>query len=500
MDDKIHQINTGNNLGRDKKAAQKNSGYITRLLITVTAVALLINYVETMVIPGVPAIQQELSTTATVASWITSAFLIVGCAVAPLFGKLGDTYGKKKMFLVALVFYIAGLGIAGVSQSIEVLILSRAVQGIGYAIMPLTLAVIADSFPKEKIATAQGIISATFAIGAAAGLVIGSYVVQSLGWHAAFHTTFILSIVLFGVIAKVMKKDAPVAKSKVDYIGAFSLMAGLSLILVYITEGPTLGWFSLEELALLIPGAALTVFFFVYENKIANPLIQLKLLKIRNVLVANLVGIVASFAMLLLFYGVIYYAQLPVPFGLGIDIVETGIILAPAMIAMILIGPLVGKMVTHAGPRPVLVMGSGILTVGLLLFIVNRASNVSLIIDTAVSFAGIVSIIVPIVNMIAISLPKDCIAVGLGINTTLRNLGSAIGPVIATAVMASFTVPLTRVINGQPVVVGQLPSDTAFNVLFAAAIVLSIIVAVLGLTAKNYTFKKKEPEITCDTT
>jgi MFS family permease len=259
-----------------------------------------------------------------------------------------------------------------------------------------------------------------------------------------------------------------------------------------------LGWFSLEELALLLPGVALTVFFFVYENKIANPLIQLKLLKIRNVLVANLVGIVASFAMLLLFYGVIYYAQLPTPYGLGIDIVETGIILAPAMIAMIFIGPLIGKMVTRSGPKPVLVMGSGILIVGLLLFIVNRASNVSLIIDTAVSFAGIVSIIVPIVNMIAISLPKDCIAVGLGINTTLRNLGSAIGPVIATAVMASFTVPLTRVINGQTIVVGQLPSDIAFNVLFAAAIVLSILVAVLSLTSKNYTFKKKYLERTCE--
>ncbi len=486
----------------------KNSGYTTKLLITVTAVALLINYVETMVIPGVPAIQQELSTTATVASWITSAFLIVGCVVAPLFGKLGDIHGKKKLFLVALGFYIVGLGIAGIAQSIEVLIIACALQGVGFAIMPLTLAVIADCFPKDKIATAQGIISATFAIGAAAGLVIGSYVVQSLGWHAAFHTAFVISIILFGLIAKVMKKDVPAIKSKVDYIGAISLMAGLSLLLVFISEGPTSGWLSLEEIALLIPCVVLIAFFFAYENRIANPLIQLNLLKIRNVLVANLVGIAASFAMLMLFYGVIYYAQLPEPFGLGITIVETGVILAPAMVAMIIIGPLVGKMVTRSGPKPVLFMGSGILIVGLLLFIVNRASSLSLIIDTAVAFAGIVSIIVPIVNMIAISLPKECTAVGLGINTTLRNLGSAIGPVIATAIMTSLTVPLTRVINGQAIVVRQLPSEAAFNTLFAIAIVLSVIVAALSLTVKNYTFKKKErenttstqpPKHTCDT-
>src|SRR5580704_8396010 len=89
--------------------ALKDSKYPTRVLLTVTAVALLVNYVETMVIPGVPAIQTDFATTSTIASWITSAFLIVGSAVAPLFGKLGDTYGKKRMVLISLIFYTFGV-------------------------------------------------------------------------------------------------------------------------------------------------------------------------------------------------------------------------------------------------------------------------------------------------------------------------------------------------------------------------------------------------------
>ena len=201
--------------------------YPSKVLLTVTSVALLVNYVETMVIPGIPTIQAHFSSTATIASWITSAFLIVGAAVSPLFGKLGDIYGKKKIFLTVLLFYIAGVGLAGFSTSIYMLIASRAIQGIGFAIVPLGLAIITDIFPKERVATAQGIISGTFAIGAAAGLIIGAYIVQDLSWEWAFHTAFILSIILFFIVVVMLKKDVPGEKSKVDITGATMLMAGI---------------------------------------------------------------------------------------------------------------------------------------------------------------------------------------------------------------------------------------------------------------------------------
>ena len=148
--------------------------------------ALLVNYVETMIIPGIPTIQTHFATTSTISSWITSAYLIVGAAVSPLFGKLGDIHGKKKMFLVSLIFYMAGVAMAGFSPSIYFLLFSRALQGVGFAIIPLSLAIVSETFPKERIATAQGIISGTFAIGAAAGLIIGSYVVEDLGWQYRF--------------------------------------------------------------------------------------------------------------------------------------------------------------------------------------------------------------------------------------------------------------------------------------------------------------------------
>ena len=335
-----------NNTSNSSKNSLTSSSYAMKVLLTVTAVSLLVNYVETMVIPGIPAIQADLSTTQTIASWITSAFLIVGAAVAPVFGKLGDIYGKKKIFLTVLLFYIAGVGLAGFATNIYMLIASRAIQGIGFAIVPLGLAIITDIFPREKVATAQGIISGTFAIGAAAGLVIGAYVVEDLSWQWAFHSAFILSIILFVLVAKMLKKDQPGIKSKIDIAGATMLMSGIVLVLLYLTEAPNLGWLSLENIAFLVPGLILVIAFFIFENKIASPLIQLNLLKIRNVLVANIVGIISSLAMFLLFFAVVYYARQPPPYGLGLDTISTGLTLAPATLVMLVVGPVMGRLVT----------------------------------------------------------------------------------------------------------------------------------------------------------
>ncbi len=465
-------------------------GYARTVLLTVTIVSLMINYVETMVVPGVPTIQKDFGTSSTTASWITSALLIVGSITAPLFGKLGDVYGKKRMFLIALGFYTIGVGAAGFSPSIYFLLAARAIQGIGFAIVPLALAIITDVFPKERIAPAQGIISGTFAIGAAIGLILGSYVVQDLGWQYAFHTALILSLILIVVSAKVLKKDVPTTKSRIDYTGAAILMTGIALSLIYVTEGPRLGWLSISSLAFLIPGLALIVFFFAFENRRTDALIRIELLRIRNVFVANIVGVVSGIAMFLLFFAVVYYAQQPVPYGLNLTIIETGLTLAPATLVMLILGPFIGRAVTRIGPKPVLFAAGSILISGLSLFIFNRSTTEMVTIDVAIALAGAVSLIIPIVNMVSVSVSKESIAVGLGINTMLRNIGGAIGPVVATTIMTTYTSPLIVIIQGHPVVGPQLANSTAFNTIFVIGIILTLIVMVMSLGTKNYTFKK----------
>lgn len=486
---KTSNIETGTSTGLNGKTAN----YATKVLLTVTAVALLINYVETMVIPGLPSIQTDMATTASIASWVTSALLIVGATSAPLFGKLGDSYGKKKMLLVALGFYMTGVGIAGFAPSIYILIIARAIQGVGFAVIPLGISIITDTFPKERIATAQGIISSTFAVGAALGLVLGAYVIQSLTWHYAFYTAFILSIIMFATVFKTLKKDIIETKSRIDYTGATLLVAGIALLLIYITEGTEIGWLSIQELAFIIVGASLLGAFVFYENRTKTPLIKLSLLKIRNVLVANLVGIISGIVMFLLFISVVYLAELPAPFGLGLGVIETGLTLAPATIVGLFLGPIIGKAVTKIGPKPVIAISGTITIIGLLMFIIDRSSQLMVALDVAVALSGATTMVIPIVNMISVSVPRESRATGLGLNTMLRNVGGAIGPILATTIMATYTSPFSVTIQGVTRVVANFANEKAFNTIFALAIALTIVVIALSLAIKNYKIQKETP-------
>jgi EmrB/QacA subfamily drug resistance transporter len=470
------------------------SSHQLRALLSMVGVALLLNYVETMILPGILSIQTYFSTTVSAVSWVTSAFLIVGSAVSPLFGKLGDSYGKKKMFLIALVFYTAGVGVAGFSPSIYFLIGARAVQGIGFAIVPLALAIIAETFPNERIATAQGVVSATFAIGAAAGLILGAYIVQDLGWQWAFHSAFILSVVLFVVIWRFLPQGHTGTGRKVDYETVVLLMAGVSLVLLYLSEGPYEGWYSTYGLAALVAGLALTIGFFVAEARKTNPLIQLSLLRIRNVLVANGIGIISGIGMFMLFYAVVYYAEDPVPLGLGLDIIAAGLTIGPAAIAMLVAGPAIGVLVTRYGPKPTMVIGGVIAISGFSLFILDTGTTTGLVVATAVSMVGAVSLIIPIVNMISVSLPRENVATGLGLNTMLRNIGGAIGPVVATTIMSTYTTILKiphQTPGGVVLVPVAFPNSTAFDYVFYLGIAVMVVAIVLSLAAKNYVFRKQ---------
>jgi MFS family permease len=194
--------------------------------------------------------------------------------------------------------------------------------------------------------------------------------------------------------------------------------------------------------------------------------------------------------MFLLFFAIIYYAELPTPFGLGLDIVAAGLVLAPATLVMLVVGPLLGRMTTQFGPKPVLILGSLVSAFGMTLFIVHRGTTGDLTLDVAVAFIGVVSIIIPIVNMISVSVPRENVAVGLGMNTMLRNVGGAVGPVLATTIMTTYTTPLIESIGGHSVTVGQLPSSYAFNLIFIIGIVLMAAVTVMSLFVRNYTFRK----------
>ncbi|MCG3109622.1 putative multidrug resistance protein MdtD [Metallosphaera sp. J1] len=466
----------------DKKAQET--------LIILISVSLLINYVETMVVPAVPKIQQDFGTTETLVAWVTSAFTIVGAVVSPVFGKLGDLYGKRRVYLLSMVFYTFAVVMAGFSPNIYFLIAARAIQGLGFAMFPLSLAIITDILPPEMIATAQGIISGTMGIGTALGLVVGAFIDQDLGWQYAFHIAFIISLILLFAAIKLVPETGVRKKAVIDYVGFGTLTAGVTLILIYLTQESSWGWFSIQSLSLLVPGIAFLGFFGWYEQRVKNPVIELRLLKIRNVMVANVAGLISGIMILALFYGIIYYTQLPHPFGLDLDIISAGLTLAPSTLVMFVVGPLLGRMINRVGPKPIIASGSLVMMLGFYLLIVNRATPLDVTLDTVVGMVGLLCLMIPIVNMISVSLPPEDRGVGIGMNTLIRNIGSAVGPVITTSIMSSYQGAFVLPFDGT-YMVEILPNSTAFNLIFTVGIGMAILNLLIAMTVKNYRFQAK---------
>lgn len=466
----------------------------SRTLLILSSMLLVVNYVETMVIPALPTIENDFSISTTLAGWITSAYMIVAAATSPLMGKLADTYGKKKMYVIAIVFYIVAVLIAGFSPNIWVLIGARAVQGVGFSMFPIAIAIVTDLFPKEKVAFAQAILSATIGIGPALGLLIGSYVVEDLGWPYAFHTAAILSLIIFIISLKYLPHTGHRVKEAVDYVGASLIGLGTVMLLVYITEGPTLGWDNPENLILLLLSFILYVVFILYERRTKEPLLRLDLFTIRNFAVANIVGLISGVGMFTVFIFLVYYAQLPQPYGLGLSIIQSGLLMSPVALGMVIFGPIFGRMMPKIGPKPLLVTGSLLTMIAYILLMTYRATPQEVLLDGFLSSLGLVAVILPLVNMVALSLPDQYRTTGMGMNTLLRTIGGAAGPVVATALMQAYQVPIIVMVNNQILVMGYAPSSTAFNYIALFGFVMMLLTLLGSMFAKNYKFSVERRE------
>jgi len=466
----------------------------SRTLLILSSMLLVVNYVETMVIPALPTIEHDFSISTTLAGWITSAYMIVAAATSPLMGKLADTYGKKKMYVIAIVFYIVAVLIAGFSPNIWVLIGARAVQGVGFSMFPIAIAIVTDLFPKEKVAFAQAILSATIGIGPALGLLIGSYVVEDLGWPYAFHTAAILSLIIFVISLKYLPHTGHRVKEAVDYVGASLIGLGTVMLLVYITEGPTLGWESPENLILLLLSFMLYVVFILYERRTKEPLLRLDLFMIRNFAVANIVGLISGVGMFTVFIFLVYYAQLPQPYGLGLSIIQSGLLMSPVALGMVIFGPIFGRMMPKIGPKPLLVTGSLFTMIAYILLMTYRATPQEVLLDGFLSSLGLVAVILPLVNMVALSLPDQYRTTGMGMNTLLRTIGGAAGPVVATALMQAYQVPIIVMVNNQILVMGYAPSSTAFNYIALFGFMMMLLTLLGSMFTKNYKFSIERRE------
>ncbi|WP_243679040.1 MFS transporter [Vulcanisaeta distributa] len=225
-----------------------------------------------MLVPSLPTIQRDLNISTADASWILSIYILMGTLSSAIMGKLGDMYGKKRMLMITMITYTIGALITGFSTSYGMLLVGRALQGVGMAMMPpLAFALVREEFPPRMIPQVQGLISAMFGVGMAVSLPLGAYVSQTLGWQATYHTVYPFIIIEDLMVYLYIRESRIKNPQPIDWVGLFLLSASLASGLIAVTDAPTYGWTDpliMSLLTLFVLGFGV---FVLYETTVDYP-------------------------------------------------------------------------------------------------------------------------------------------------------------------------------------------------------------------------------------
>jgi len=472
----------GPDTGRTARLTNNGVGWILALL---SLIALMSMYTETMIIAALPKIQSQFNTTTAWIAWVVSIYLISSSVAIPILSKLGDSYGKKKFLLVGMIFYTIGVICNGFAWNLPSLLVFRAIQGVGLAVFPLAFAIIRDEFSPERVPTATGIVSAMFGAGAAIGLVVGSWIANSFGWQATYHTVIPVAVVLTILAAFVLNESPIRTPSRVDVFGATTFAVAVISFLVAMTEGQNWGWTSLQILGLLGVSLVFIIIFLVIESRISDPLIDLAVLRKRNVFFVNITSFIAGLVMFMVFQAIVYLMQLPPPFGFGTDIFRAGAVLAPGAILMLITAPIAGAIVARRGAKLPLFIGAAIGAAGLYYFYLFRATQLQIALGAVIALIGVGFMFTAMINVVIQSVAQSQTGIATGTNAFFRTIGSAVGPSIAGVYLAQYVSPLIIQTPRGPVTGPLLPNTIAFDHIFLTGLGLIVVAMLVTLLIKG---------------
>jgi EmrB/QacA subfamily drug resistance transporter len=420
---------------------------------------------QTLVIPALPEIGDDLHASTTATSWLLTGFLLSASIATPIVGKLGDLYGKGRVLTVVLLVFAAGAIVAALGRSIGVVIAGRVLQGVAGGVFPLAFGIVRDTFPRERIPAGLGMISAIFGIGGGIGLPLSGVIVDNLDTRWLFWINLIA--LPAALAAYLLIPPLPAGRRpRVDWPGAALLSIALGAILLGVSESDEWGWGSPANVSLIGGGLLVAGLFLLFEARTAEPLIDLAVMRRRSVATTNLTAFAVGVAMFASFLLIPQFAQAPEVTGycFGASVTVAGLLLLPAAVAQLLTGALAGRLGTRIGFRAVLATGAALVSASFVVLAAAHEREIEVLAAGALLGAGISFAFAAMANLIVAAVPQSEVGIATGINTVMRTVGGSFGAAIATAILAGSTTA------------GGLPTEGAYTVAFAFS-------AVAGLAA-----------------
>ncbi|MGE5747664.1 MAG: MFS transporter, partial [Solirubrobacterales bacterium] len=384
-----------------------------------------------------PSIQRDLHAQISELEWVINGYTLTFAVLIATGGRLGDIFGRRLMFLTGVVIFAITSATAGFAQDPEMLIASRAIQGIGAALMmPATLSIITHAFPAAERGKAIGTWAGVSALALSIGPVVGGFLTEYVSWRAIF---FINLPVAAGAVAATIfavreSRDETVSR-RVDYPGVIALTASLTAIVLALIEGNSWGWTSTPVLSLLIGGAIVLGVFIAIELRVKAPMVEFSLFRTRQFIGSNLVAFIITFAMMGTFFFMAIYMQ----DILGYGALEAGIRFLPTTMVIAVVAPIAGRLADKLGPAVPMSAGLAVLSVSMFLFagIDTSTTYAGLIIPFVLMGLGIALVMSPMSTaaMNAVSVQKSGVA--SGVLQMSRMIGASVGVAATGAIFQS---------------------------------------------------------------
>ncbi|MDQ0931274.1 MDR family MFS transporter [Streptomyces turgidiscabies] len=298
-------------------------------------------------------------------SWVVTAYLLASTAATPLWGKLGDQYGRKRLFQAAIVIFLIGSALCGMAQNMPQLIGFRALQGLGGGgLMVLSMAIVGDLVPPRERGRYQGLFGAVFGATSVLGPLLGGLFTEHLSWRWVFYVNLPVGAVALAVIATVLRIPRRSARHVIDYLGTF-LIASVATCLILVTSlGDGWGWGSPRIVGLALLGVVLAVAFVLVERRAAEPVLPLKLFRLRTFTLTAVISFIVGFAM----FGAMTYLPTFLQVVQGVSPTMSGVHMLPMVFGLLLASTVSGQIVSRTGRWKVFpIAGTGVTALGLLL-------------------------------------------------------------------------------------------------------------------------------------
>ena len=432
----------------------------------------------TIVLTAVPSIQDDLGLTVSGVQWIVTGYAVAFGGLMLFFGRVADLLGRRRVFLVGVGLFVVSSLLCGIAWTGDVLIASRALQGVSAAIMaPTALSIVVTTFTDAAERNrALGIWGGLGGVGATAGLLLGGVITSGLGWQWIFFINIPVGLVILGLVPILVRDSrVPVATRRFDVGGAVTITAALVLLIYAVIQAPEVGWVHAQTVALLVAAAGLVVAFGVIESRSAAPLVPLRIFRTRTLLAGNVLILAVGMAV----DGMLFPLTLYVQQVLGLSALQFGLASA-VMTVMSIVGAFAGQaLVTRAGVRPVAVAAMILIVAGCLLLVPVSVGGTFfgdlfwglLVFGPGLGAAFVAS---QIAALTGVAEAESGLAAGL-VDTSF-NIGNALGIAIVTSVAVS-------------VAAGVMAAAPDRDQLFAlteglgTAFLVAAVFAVLGLVA-----------------